>query len=292
MRNLISFAIQYTQEQRLRSRTLLHNCTRFVNIAEVERIDQIDSAAIAIFRDRAKQTLSIWTIEKTITDVITVLRYAGQTEVTPGKRLRRPRPMPSPVSVDAIGRTWQSADGWLRQWIVLSYWTGLRLADSIRLQLQLTGTESDRLQLVASKTGHAEVWPLPDWLRPHLQPLSLPYGHANDHAMLLIRSAITRANREHPTDWLPKNLRQRSITEWSQANGMAGAIIHGSGLRVLTHYVDPISILSSASERLRLPNGWRSDHNRDQSQLLETYRRLDPSAQQLISETARRLATG
>ena len=164
MQSLISYAIQYTQDHALRSRTLLHNCTRFVNLVELDRIDQIDDAAISKFRTLARQSLSVWTLEKTITDVCTVLRYAGRTDASPGRRLKRPRPLPQPISLAAIAATWSTAEPWLRQWIVVSYWTGLRLADAIRLQLQLTGDESDRMQLVASKTGHAQAWPLPDWL--------------------------------------------------------------------------------------------------------------------------------
>lgn len=88
---------------------------------------------------------------------------------------------------------------------------------------------------------------------------------------------------------LPKHVRQRALTEWSRADAMAGRIIHGCGLGVLDHYVDPLSILENAQHRVRLPVSFGADQSSGED-VAVTFRRLDPEAQQLVRSTIRRLA--
>lgn len=292
---LTSATTAYCTKQRLRSRTLSHNATRFAHFCGDMEVCEITDSVIEHFRKLALESaLSAWTIEKTITDVLTVL-HASQVMTAAGTRLRLPRPIPRPVALTDIAAAWESAAPWLRQWMAIAYWTGLRLADSLRLQLSLSGNPPDTLQLHASKTGHLHQWPVPAWLKTHLAPRSLPFGKPNDHAMQLVRTCLTCASRDSVSaDFCPKQLRQRALTEWSKANGMAGAILHGSGLSgVMRHYVDPLSVLESAAPRVRIPACFGDCQTQgSEDALLSHFRRLDPAAQGLISGTAERLATG
>jgi len=92
----------------------------------------------------------------------------------------------------------------------------------------------------------------------------------------------------------PQNIRQASITEWSRSNATAGAIIHGCGLGVLAHYLDPLSVLESAAPRVRVPAAMRGDCKSEESEatLLIHFRRMDAAAQGIISATAERLSAG
>jgi hypothetical protein len=77
------------------------------------------------------------------------------------------------------------------------------------------------------------------------------------------------------------------------ANATAGAIVHGAGLGVMSHYLDHLAVLQSAAPRVRLPScfGASSESGSEESLLLN-FRRLDPAAQGLIAGTAERLAAG
>jgi hypothetical protein len=91
----------------------------------------------------------------------------------------------------------------------------------------------------------------------------------------------------------PKQIRQTSVTEWTRANATAGAIVHGSGLGVMAHYLDPLSVLESAAPRVRLPSCFGAcTETASEDTLLSHFRRLDPAAQGLIAGTAERLAAG
>jgi hypothetical protein len=138
---------------------------------------------------------------------------------------------------------------------------------------------------------------MPDWLLQYLERIQLPFIAANDHAQVIVRAELERVSLlGNVTQVYPRNIRQAGITAWSQANGMAGAIAHGSGLsgNVLRHYVSPLSVLESAAPRVRIPAAMRGDCQTDdtESALLAHFRRLDPAAQGIISMTAERLAAG
>ena len=284
---LTEAAARYNEENRLRSRTLIHNCCRFAAHCGNFEVTRYTDATIADFRSQTVRKLSPWTIEKTITDVITVLKSQG-VHVPPGKRLSKPLAARDPVPLTSIDAIWPHCSDWLRQWIVLSFWTASRLGDSLRLQLQTFGGGSV-LQLRASKTGHVHRWPVPNWLVYWTQPQSLPYQKSNDNAQCIIRTAISVAcNAAGVGIWSPKQLRQQALTAWSRADGMAGRIVHGSGLGVLDHYIDPLSVLESHQHKVTLPACFGA--TTDQQDIHAAFRRLDPDAQQLVRHTIERLS--
>jgi len=73
---------------------------------------------------------------------------------------------------------------------------------------------------------------------------------------------------------------------------MAGKIVHGSGLGVLDHYIDPMAVLESAASSVRLPLGFTFDDDerkRQAKHLPDLLQKMDPEARALILQTAQRL---
>jgi hypothetical protein len=172
-----------------------------------------------------------------------------------------------------------------------------RLADILRLQCEGIATDATVIRLQAHKTHRNHAFPVPQWLSQYLGPVRLPFACGNDHAATIMRaeldrvSALAKVHRVYP-----RNIRQAGITAWSQANGMAGAIAHGSGLSgsVLQHYVSSLQVLTAAAPRVRVPACMRGDCNTDdiESTLITHFRRMDAAAQTIITSTAERLSAG
>lgn len=81
------------------------------------------------FREECqKRGLNPRTIESNVSDIMTLVKAARGVLLDPGRRLKLPRPEPQPVSPKTLEACWPHFPEWLRQWVVLSYWTGLRLA--------------------------------------------------------------------------------------------------------------------------------------------------------------------
>jgi len=59
----------------------------------------------------------------------------------------------------------------------------------------------------------------------------------------------------------------------------------------VSHCVPALEILTAAMDRVRVPQAFGAAQSSEDS-LLSAYRRLDPSAQGLVSMTAERLAAG
>lgn len=286
-------AHEYVTTNNLRSKMICSNCRRFERTMHLTDPKQITAESLAAFRVKLSGALSPVTIEKTITDVITVVHHATGQKLDPGKRIKKPRPEPEPVPISTIDAIYPRCPAWLQQWLVLCYWTALRLQDSIALQISLNGP-ANPLRWRAGKTGIHHAYPVPRWLEKHLAKQELPYDRSTVHFGRTIRRHISAACLAAGVpDFSPQQLRQRSVTEWSRANATAGSLIHGCGIGVLAHYIDPLSVLESAAPRVRLPACFGADASQDaESGLLDNFRRLDPAAKNLITGTAERLAAG
>lgn len=285
---LADLAEEYRKRNGLRADTIVKNCRRFDRFSGGKQ-----PTDFAAFRQWAiGQGMAADTIEKTVTDVITVMTANGH-QIDAGKRLRRKKPEPRPVPLSVLNAIWEHSPHWFRRWLVLTYWTGARCEDSLRVFLNATDkTEVIRLQ--ADKTGSNHCWPAVEWLKPWLPiPASHPINGVSLHFTNVIRDGLTllceKAQVERIT---PQQLRQRSITEWSRANATAGAIVHGCGLGVLSHYLCPLQILESAAPRVRLPECFGATNSSGEDSLVANFRRLDAGAQGLLTMTAERLAAG
>jgi hypothetical protein len=292
---LSQHAEKYVAANGLRSHMIASNCRRFERLTGITQPDRVSLPVLQAFRSACLATgLSNVTTEKTITDVMTIVRHAVGAIPPVGKRLRQPRPEPHPVSIsdlDAIFKATESER--LRRWLCLTYWTGLRLADSA--ELYMLDLPADVIHHKASKTGICHVWPVPAWMTPWLSRSAESIKCRSAWWCKLLRDELAATcERAGVSVATPKQVRQASITEWTRSNATAGAIIHGCGLGVLLHYLDPLSVLESAAPRVRIPAAMRGDCQTDETEsaLLAHFRRLDPAAQGIISMTAERLAAG
>jgi hypothetical protein len=276
------------------ARTIVHSINRWLRLGGPPEAANVTPEAISAFRIAAGAAgLSVWTSEKTITDVITSAKLAGVT-VDRGRRVRRPHPEPVPAPADSIDAMWPHLATWSRQLVAICFWTGLRLNDAIGAHL-LADWTGDIIRWEANKTHKKHVWPLPDWLKGIMSAnVRLPYREANDHAQTIVRGEFDRCCRLAKIDRLtPIQLRQRAVTEWTRAHAKAGEIVHGCGLGVMKHYIQTMEILEGASPRVRLPACFgAAPVDSAEAILLTHFRRLDPAAQSLITGTVERLSAG
>jgi len=286
---LIDFAEKYCAERGL-ARNPVHSASRFEKLMGTVPAESITADLMADFRRKCEeQKLGSWTIRGTLKDVRTLARAAGiDVKID---TIRPPQPEPQPIPLSTIDSIWPHLAAWSKQWLALSFWTGLRLADSIRFQKAL---EPEKLQWTARKTGHRQKWPIPDWLRPHLQPVSLPYSSTDDWSKVIVRGEIDRVCALADVDrFTPQQIRDTGLREWCRADFHVGQILHGCKLGVIGHYVDILDILDPVAPRVRLPACFGAcTEGNSEATLLASFRKLDPGAQTLISSTAQRLATG
>ncbi len=292
---LSQHAEKYVADHGLRSHMIASNCRRFERLTGIVDPDCVSLPVLQAFRSACLATgLSNVTTEKTVTDVMTIVKHVLGTIPAFGKRLKQPRPEPHPVSISDLNAIFLAATTQrMKRWLCLAYWTGLRLADSAELYDCLS-KPAEVIRHLASKTGLSHAYPVPAWLSRWLIGNEPDRGSRNAWFCKLLREELaTTCAAASVAVVTPKQIRQASITEWSRSNATAGAIIHGCGLGVLSHYLDPLSVLESAAPRVRVPAAMRGDCTTDDNEttLITHFRRLDSAAQQLISMTAQRLAT-
>lgn len=293
--NLSQHAEKYVIDNGLRSQMIASNCRRFERLTGILEPDGVSLPVLQAFRSACLATgLSNVTTEKTITDVMTIVKHVLGTIPACGKRLKQPRPEPHPVSISDLDAIFTAAKSQrMKRWLCLAYWTGLRLADSAELYDCLS-KPAEVIRHLAAKTGLSHAYPVPAWLSRWLTGNEPERRSQNAWFCKLLRDELAQTcDAASVAVVTPKQIRQASITEWSRSNATAGAIIHGCGLGVLSHYLDPLSVLESAAPRVRVPAAMRGDCTTDDNEttLMTHFRRLDSAAQQLISMTAQRLAT-
>ncbi len=260
---LMIAATKYCEDGGLKSKALIFNCRRFSNvmgeqIGDIEPADITTEHLVMCRKAELERGLSRVTVEKTITDVMTVCRSITGKLPDPGRRLKRSRPMPKPAPIESIEQVFKIAPEWLQQWLVVTTWTGARLTDSIRLQRMIQKAcfdTGDFISFQASKTGRNHIWPIPDWLRPWLKPFDLPYKtHGEIWIVRCYRNTLAeRCETAGVPVFTPKQIRQRAISQWTRANGAAGAIVHGCGLRVMDSYVDQPELLRETMPKVIMP---------------------------------------
>jgi len=295
MAYLTELAAKHVKDNDLKGRTPIYSAARFVRLIGDLKPDEIQEHHLRAYREKCVALqMSARTIESSIGNIVTVLRYMTGKNIPTGRRLRLQAPQPCPAELDWICAVWSVAPAWLRLWIAFGLWTGLRLTDSIEMLRDISGKPCGPvLRKQAGKTGRFHQWPAPEWLRKMIAETAFPQEYCLENTKKFVRSQLLLCCEAAGCQpWSPKQLRQRSITEWSRANATAGAIVHGCGLGVLSHYLDPLQILESAAPRVRLPECFGATSATGEESLLANFRRLDQSAQDLIAGTAERLASG
>jgi hypothetical protein len=284
--NIVDFAVAYVSERGL-SKTPVYSARRFERMMGNLPITEIDNAILHEWKEKSeRENLAVWTIKCGLKDLRTLIRANGSDVKI--DRLKTPEPNPQPVALSVIDAIWPHLDDWLKQWVVIAFWTALRFADTIRMQRVV---KPDRLEWKASKTGHRHRWPVMDWMKPHLQPVDLPYTKNEDWSEVIVRERLTRAceiagvNRV-----LPSHVRDTSLRAWCQADARVGEIVHGCRLGVIGHYVDPLDIISPVASRVKRPSCFGGDKEKEPEEALVTsFRLLDDQAKGLVLMTAERM---
>jgi hypothetical protein len=129
-------------------------------------------------------------------------------------------------------------------WLGTLFVTGIRFRDFLLAsRKQLAG---DVLIVTAAKTEIAHVFPLPDWLMSPLYRLPSYRGRLFPCPLrpTEFRGRLKTLATAAGVPWLTAQaIRRASITEWSALNADCGSIIHGQGLGIRRHYVDPLRLL-------------------------------------------------
>jgi len=286
---LTDHAAEYCARKHI-AKTPLSNCRRFAKVVGNLEATAITQQHVEQFVAAARGgKIPESSIRGIVKDVRTIVIDAGGPVLL--NTVKKPKPDPKPCDIADVDTMWPWLAPWSCQLIVLKYWTCARLEDAIKLQLAASpGLRS--ITWAAQKTGHRHRIPVPMWLRKWLEPVRLPYKLSNDHAQVIVRGELERVcTIAKIPRILPSQIRDRGITEWSKVSSDAGALLHGHGLGTRDHYVPALEILTAAMDRVRVPQSFGAAQSSEDS-LLSAYRRLDPSAQGLVSMTAERLAAG
>lgn len=287
--HIVDHASEYCSRKSI-AKTPLSNCRRFAKVVGNLEAATITQAHVEQFVSAARaEKIPESSIRGIVKDVRTIVLDAGGVELR--NTVKKPKPDPRPCEIPDLDTLWPWLAPWSCQLVVLAYWTCARLEDCIKLQLAAdAGCRS--ISWEANKTGHRHRIPVPAWLRKWLEPVRLPYKLSNDHAQTIVRGELDRVCQIAKIPRiLPSQIRDRGITEWSKVSSDAGALLHGHGLGTRDHYVPALEILSAAMDRVRVPASFGAASSPEES-FLTSYRRLDPSAQNLIGSMAERLAAG
>lgn len=267
--------------------------------------------------DRFRRTasdagLSPRTIESTVSDLAYLCRR-HDSPVLPGRRLRVPPPQPevpnaeevSAVYLHADSATWPprrpyAAADWWRALLVVAVWTGLRRGDLARLSWRDIGETC--ITVRAGKTGRLQRFPLTPLITRHLLQLSCRRTGSSGLVFEFPASSSFRACYDQlarlsalagvrPPLTL-QALRRLSICLWSAANAEAGRIVHGCGLGVMRHYLDPLALLRAVGPSVRLPEAFLSPEERETAavnrvELLARFDAASPLDRGLILGVAR-----
>lgn len=286
---LTDHAAEYCRRKSI-AKTPLSNVRRFAKIVGNLDSATITQAHVEQFVNAARaEKIPESSIRGIVKDVRTIVLDAGGPELR--NTVKKPKPDPKPCEISDLDHMWQWLAPWSCQLVVLKYWTGARLEDAINLQIK-SDPQWRSIDWKAEKTKHQHRIPVPAWLRKWLEPVRLPYRKSNDHAQNIVRGELDRVCQIAKIPRiLPSQIRDRGITEWSKVSSDAGALLHGHGLGTRDHYVPALEILTSAMDRVRVPAAFGAASSPEES-FLTSYRRLDPSAQNLIGSMAERLAAG
>lgn len=164
---MITEAKRYLMEKQIKRREPLYSANRAAKVLGDIPIESLQSEHVDRIRQALQRgPLSPRTIESTVSDLATLYRYVTGTQLRIGSRLPVPQPCPAGVSHDVINAIWPICSPWVRSWIALTLWSGLRLSDALRVLLKYRLQQwPETLIVVASKTGKTHSIPVPRWLR-------------------------------------------------------------------------------------------------------------------------------
>ena len=288
----MSFAAEYVASRGL-AKTPIHSASRFAKFAGDIEPKQITPELVDQFRKKCEsEGLSAWTIKGNLKDLRTLIRAdGGDLKLQP---VAVPESQKHPVSHDHLDALWPLLPDWGRQFVSLSYWTSMRLADAILLLKQGISKECAMLEWTAHKTKRIHRMPIPPWLRQWLGPVRHPLQNCKDHNQVLVRNMLAAASQAVGIpDVQPNHIRDAGLKAWHRADYEIGRVVHGSGLSAITlkHYVEAIDVIGPVAPRVVIPACFRNGQQPDESENIQTLvQLLDPEARKMIFEMATRLA--
>lgn len=310
------------------TREVGYNLTRWEKYSGNPPIQAITDATFDDFR--AKCPNGPVTVENTVNCVLAILAACVKRGLIdrlpePGIRLEIPEPRPRVVESEILSKLYVRCD--VAHWpgesvprgqgrgsysrpfywaphfwqvfLVVAYFTGLRLGDL--LQLRRSDFAEEVLAVVANKTGKTQSIPVHPVLRRHLgavtwagpDELLLPVGKSNHQFRRELKRICKAAGVEHVT---PKRIRVLSANEWERARPRAGDAILGHSIRrkVTRYYLRPPLALEEALPRLRVPSAFLTDEEREHGQsriaeLQQLFERMPTDSQELLLGMARRM---
>lgn len=252
-----------------RYRCELRRWIRFVGDMQLHRVTEEHFAA---FRNAClARRLSNSSTEGSVKIVKALLRFAkdrGWIKSLPifGKPLPLEEPEPEPATIEELSRLYRAADvarfpargsvspaAWMRAFIALEYWTGIRGQDLIS-RFAWQHVREDHIRFRASKTAKRHTFPLCDVVVQHLRLV-----HGMDERHVFDTQSLQRVNAELERmcdsagirKLTTGHIREACFTQWTLAGETAGKLVHGCGLpRVFRrHYLGRLQILNDAAER-------------------------------------------
>lgn len=264
-----------------------------------ESVDDVEA-----FRSAAKLAgLSPRTIESTIFRVLDVRQHLGK-RIDPGRKLPLPPLHPDVPTLVQIGLLFSAADkatwprrlgaqdraNWWRAWICVAAWTAARLSDLESLTWNQIA--SGGIMITAAKTGKSICVPAPPWLRAHLAPLRGMFGDRVFGVRMArsIRLELARLAESKKVRYVsPQGFRRFGVQSWSAADGQAGAIIHGTGVRgVLCFYLDPSRHLMKYAPYVEIPHEF-APHRHAGPDIAAMIDRAPPAKRKLLEDLCREL---
>lgn len=287
---IVETSIAYCASRRV-ARTIIFSANRFAKLVSDMELSEITREHLDLFISHATTLgLSPSTIRGTLKDIRTLMRDSECGIKCPVVKVPDPEPEPTPL--DDLSTIWPHCPAWLQQHLAITFHCCFRLADVIRLQIEGVPADCKTIRLVANKTRKTHLFPVPNWIRPFLGPVELPFRVSNDWSQVIVRDAIAKAClASNVSVTFPRNVRQLGLTSWGSANGMAGQIAHdGKASAVMGHYINAFKVLESAMNRVVVPVAWRGvDHTTLEDSVIANFRRLDQQAQELVSNMTDRL---
>jgi len=258
------------------------------------------------FRKMMASRYSATTIERTLGSIDVLHRYAG-VPFDLGEKLKMPKPRPNPPSVQVIGLLYERANvpcwptwlppperaDWWRGLLCVTLWTAFRFGDIERIAWSDITTQ---ISLPASKTRKVHQIPITPIVQRHLD--AIPRGGDTVFRFTKCRKQFNRelirlcTAAEVDRVGMQK-LRQAAVMLWTTTDAKAGEIIHGCGIRgSLAHYLSCAGILQNVAPRVRLPDQFHTDDERnaaqdEEAELIDRYRKAPSEIRQHLMTTAR-----
>jgi integrase len=275
------------------------------------RIDQITTEVIRDFQTGALRAgFACETIETVINALFAVLAAAGLAGLP-----SRPKRLSAPPSKSArltlaefsaflaaipagIAGTRGRDDAWWLAWWGLLYFSAFRLGDALGLERRQVGGAG--IEARQTKTGGLVRVPLHPVCRRLIVDAGLPREGRMFHIARKTLYRVTEAVCEASgvSGVTPQAVRVLAARQYERAHPGAGRLILGRGFHGADrYYFDAGEILTSASDKLDVPDALMTDAERKaracaETSLLSAFRRLKAAERETVLKVATSLRRG